>query len=609
MIRATLAVCVLLASILVLGQNLVDTNDTSAEPGLISVPVDGHSLQKAKEDSSTAFAWQRVQLVDHQEPVDEPGVSEPSLDTLAQRWGGRSNFRSRIRKTFNKPAVVTPTKPWQTQTPPDAAPAPSTSPTPAKPGEVNPADLPMAKIGKPIAPPPSRVPSMENKARPLRRSRRAATPAPTPAAEPTAPQRQRKNPPRVEELGSSGILDPADPRTRLLRPLTPSPTPEPIAASQPEAKTLPAPSSTSTQKQVTVTKPRYFDADWYQPVKMTSTMRSRKKRIDQVLNHYYKRPLNSKDHSPWSLMHTMVAWGSDSYIRAGGPTGRTVGTVHWLANNGISDGIRLMFVKDGILQARTGPGVQGHDGQFLAMLAQTRVRASYPLTVDGYDFTVSDLVELEKKTVRSDMELTFKLIALAHYLAPDDVWRSSTGTRWSIPKLINAEIAAPINGVTCGGTHRLMGLKYAVRMRRRAGMPVDGEFARAEKYTSDYVTLALNYQNDDGSFSSNFWRGRGNWGDNDRKLKTSGHILEYVVFSLPHEKLFSQQVTDGVDYLTSLLIENRMVDWPKGPIGHAIRALSLYNERVYNTPPGGRRAALMAQKRAERDADNGTVAR
>ena len=603
MIRATLAVCVLLASIFVLGQNLIDTDNSPMEPSLIEVPVDGTSPGH-QEDASTAFDGRDVDLVDHQEPV-------PSLDTLAQRWGGRSSFRSRSRRTYQRPQVVTPTQPWQTQTQPEPVPAttvaPGEPPTGADGTVISKDDLPMAKVGKPIAAPPANVPAIEDAARPLPQP--LVRKAPVVESQLPAPQPKTAAPAPAFELGTSGIIDPADPRARISRQFVPSRTPEPSRTTKSQtADSQTTKAATSPAAQASTTTPRYFDADWYQPVTMTPSMTARKQRIDQVLDFYYKRPLNSKDHSPWSLMHTMVAWGSDSYIRAGGPSGRTVGTVHWLGNNGISDGTRLMFVKNGVLQARTGPGVQGHDGQFLAMLAQTRVRPTYPLSVDGYDFQVSALIKLEKKTVRSDMELTFKLIGLAHYLAPDEVWRSATGTRWSIPKLINAEIAAPINGVTCGGTHRLMGLKYAVRMRRRAGMPVDGEFARAEKYTRDYVTLALNYQNEDGSFSSNFWRGRGTWGDNERKLKTSGHILEYVVFALPHKQLMSQQVTDGVDYLTSLLTENRMADWPKGPIGHAIRALSLYNERVYNTPPGGRRAALMAKKRAEREA-SGTTSR
>ena len=588
MIRATFAVSVLLASIFVLSQNLVDSsNDAEPDtPQPIEVPVDDEHLQTPQPNNvnSTAFVPGEIELVDH-----TTSEAMPSMDTLAQRWGGRSNLRSRMRGGSNPP-VVTPTRPWllrRSQRKGDPADENLTEADQSKPITDNPNNLPMAKEGRPIPAPARVVPEAEN-AKPIRGARpkpKVTVQQPTPA--------QRTQQPLHEIFDKAGILDPADPQVQRSLP-APTPTRSPT-----DEQTQPNPVKQAQPAPIVNAKPRYFDDDWYQSMELSPRMLARKRRIAQTLDHYYRLPLNSKDHSPWSLMHTMIAWGSDSYIRAGGPQGRSVGTVHWLANNGLSDGVRLLYVQNNEIRARTGPGLQGHDGQFLAMLAQTRVRDSYPIKVDGREFTVRDVIELEKKTCRSDMELTFKLIGLSHYLAPDEVWRSETGRRWNIPKLINAEIAAPINGVTCGGTHRLMGLKYAVRMRRRAGMPVDGEWARAEKYTSDYVQLALRQQNDDGSFSSNFFRGRGTWGDNDRKLKTTGHLLEYVVFSVPHEGLRDRRITLAVDYLTSMLMNNRYYDWPKGPIGHAIRALSLYNERVFNIPPGHRRAAKMAQLRAE----------
>lgn len=611
MIRATLAVCVLLASIFVLSQNLFDSSDETVrpEPRLIDVPTSETPLTADKLGQTLAFSPGQIELVGHVE-VDHVelvnGLASPPIEMIAQRWGGRSSFRSRMRRS-STPRVNS-TQPWQMQ-------SPATLPTPARPAPSIPGatkapenldDLPMAELGKPIPAPASVVPQAKSKPTPTRTPKplpkTVATPKVQPQPRPAVAEPKILSRPVDEAFDSLGIVDPADPT--IQRQLQPKPavSRKPVQTVQPAPpiRVKPAPAPAPVAAAPAPTKPRYFDVDWYQPSEnVTRVMTARQKRIAQALDHYYQRPLNSQDHSPWSLMHTMVAWGSDSYIRAGGPRGRSVGTVHWLANNGLSDGVRLLEVKNSKLVARTGPGLQGHDGQLLAMLAQTRVRSSYPISVDGRKFTVKDLVTLEKKTCRSDMELTFKLIGLSHYLAPEETWRSETGTRWSIPKLINAEIAAPINGVTCGGTHRLMGLKYAVRMRRRAGLPVSGEWARAEKYTNDYVSLALRQQNEDGSFSSNFFRGRGSWGDNDRKLKTTGHILEYVVFTVPHDKLQDQRVTNAVDYLTSLLMENRYYDWPKGPIGHAIRALSLYNERVFNQPPGKRRAAKMAQKRKD----------
>ena len=343
-----------------------------------------------------------------------------------------------------------------------------------------------------------------------------------------------------------------------------------------------------------------FDDDWYVPLEnMTSAMQARRDRIRQLLDFYFTKPLNTQEHSPWSIMHTMIGWGIDAQVRVGGPQGRMVNATTWLANNGISDGVQLLTVKEEEIRANNGPGLQGHDAQFLAMLAQTRVDPRIPISVLDKDFQIIDLIRSEQTTCQPSAELTFKLIGLSHYLTSDATWMAGD-SQWDIPRLIRAEITAPINGVTCGGTHRLMSLKYAARKRRAEGKPVDGQWARAEKYTSDYVRHSFALQNRDGSFSSNFYRGKGEWGDNDRKMKTTGHALELVLFCVDSDQLQDRRITASVDYLWQMMARNRYNDWPKGPLGHALRALSLYDERVYGRAPGHRSRAVARRAALER---------
>ena len=119
------------------------------------------------------------------------------------------------------------------------------------------------------------------------------------------------------------------------------------------------------------------------------------------------------------------------------------------------------------LRLRSGPGYQGHEGQFLHTLARSKVRSDYPIRVDGHEFTVADLIEYEKKTCRAGSELTFKLVALSHYLDSDATWTCDRGETWNIPRLIREELAQPIVGAACGGTHRLIGYSAAVNVRRK----------------------------------------------------------------------------------------------------------------------------------------------
>ena len=218
-----------------------------------------------------------------------------------------------------------------------------------------------------------------------------------------------------------------------------------------------------------------------------------------------------------------------------------------------------------------GPGFQGHEGQLLAMLAQSRVMIDYPIIVDGTRFTVADLVKAEQLGCRPNSELTFKLIGLSHYLDSDATWKDSGGGEWSIPRLIREELAQPINGVTCGGTHRLMGFSYTVAQRKRGGKPVTGQWQRAQKYVQDYHRYAFRLQNRDGSFSTIYFRGRESRPDANRRLETSGHILEWLVYSLPKEELNASHTISAVQYVADLMLTRRMDDWPIGPRGHATR--------------------------------------
>jgi hypothetical protein len=54
----------------------------------------------------------------------------------------------------------------------------------------------------------------------------------------------------------------------------------------------------------------------------------------------------------------------------------------------------------------------------------------------------------------------------------------------------------------------------------------------------------------------------------------------------------------SVDYLTSLLAENRNEKWGIGPLGHGLHALALYDERVFGGKPGTRATELAAARQA-----------
>jgi hypothetical protein len=305
------------------------------------------------------------------------------------------------------------------------------------------------------------------------------------------------------------------------------------------------------------------------------------KQIRQALTMYYPRHQNTRDNTPWEVMHAIIAYGVDTRLFKGGPAGERVNAVGWMCFNNPCAGERMLFVNRDKVDARRGVGVQGHAGQFLAILAQSHVKSDYPLMVSGKNFTLADLIEHEKETCVAGEELTFKLISLMHYLDSDAEWTTRDGQQWSIQRLVREELKQPIRGAACGGTHRLMGFSYAVNKRMQRGKPMVGEFRRAQTFVQDYHRYTFSMQNPDGSFSTEWFTRRGDSQDIDRRLKTSGHILEWIAFSLSDDELRDPRMVKVVDYLSSLLLKNSKHTWEIGPLGHGLHALAIYHNRVF----------------------------
>jgi hypothetical protein len=313
-------------------------------------------------------------------------------------------------------------------------------------------------------------------------------------------------------------------------------------------------------------------------------------RIAQTLAAYQRRPLNTAQHTPWEVMHGFIAFGIPTKLRVGGPGGDPVNAIGWVNTGGRCGGQVMLAAAGDRLTALRGIGVQGHSAQYLAVLAQSRVAMNSPITIQSKAFTVADLVTEEKLACKSGTELTFALIALAHYLPTDSEWTARDGKQWSLEKLVAEEIEQPIRGAPCGGTHRLFGLAYGCQRRLRATGQLDGVYLRADKFVRDYQQFALTkLQNRDGSFSTEWFKYPADRDDDiDRKIQTTGHILEWLVASLDQDALFQPRVTAAVEFLSASLAREPSRDWKIGPLGHALHALTIYQERAWGTVlPGG----------------------
>ena len=133
----------------------------------------------------------------------------------------------------------------------------------------------------------------------------------------------------------------------------------------------------------------------------------------------------------------------------------------------------------------------------------------------------------------------------------------------------------------------------AVKIREKRGEPVDGQWLRAQKYTDAYHKYAIKLQNRDGSFSTSWLKKRDASGDtrssypNDRAHSRMARFLiaRGGIDRSPHRQC--RELPDS-----TMLNRYRQREWEIGHAGHALRALALYNERVFGDKPGERRALL-----------------
>ncbi len=91
-----------------------------------------------------------------------------------------------------------------------------------------------------------------------------------------------------------------------------------------------------------------------------------------------------------------------------------------------------------------------------------------------------------------------------------------------------------------------MGLSYALMMRRRYELPITGHWARADVYINDFVQYAWTLQNPDGSFSTDWFEGRANEPNMERKVSNDGPYLEWLIFTLPADQLQDPRIAKSI---------------------------------------------------------------
>jgi hypothetical protein len=217
----------------------------------------------------------------------------------------------------------------------------------------------------------------------------------------------------------------------------------------------------------------------------------RQARVERVLTKVHGRPLASNSHTPWVIMHGVIAFESALQVHdAAGE--QQMNAIDYLLEKATYEGRGIFRETDGV---PTLPP-----------------RRQY--------FQVQDHVE--------DQELGWTLVAMSTYVPRHKSWTTADGRRYRVEDVVALAVERDPRRETEGGPHHLYGVAYALRRYDDRGGPHTGAWAQARAYLDRYVDLARRYQQEDGAFSEVMFRGSRPPHSPRTLVSTTGHLTPHA---------------------------------------------------------------------------------
>jgi hypothetical protein len=324
--------------------------------------------------------------------------------------------------------------------------------------------------------------------------------------------------------------------------------------------------------------------------KLTKAQAALREQVRKTLASYLQQPFGTRQNTAGEIMDFCLPFGCSTEISLYDASSgeRRVNGITCLCWNFPCYDYQPLTLNSGHIAARLGYGVQSQPSQLLATLAFARVQANYPLRAGSATRTVADLIESEKLACRAGSDLSLKLVGLSYY-AEDGDWKNDQGEDWSVEKIVREELNRTMNGSNDAGMNRLLGLAYANYRREKRDLPLEGQYARADKYLKEFHKYAFNLQNADGSWGY-FLGARGENRDPASELRSTAYVLEWLALSLGDDHLSDDRVGAAVaDVVKGLNTQRNLGSMPNLPareintIARALHALAIYDDRFYKT--------------------------
>lgn len=318
------------------------------------------------------------------------------------------------------------------------------------------------------------------------------------------------------------------------------------------------------------------------------------KQIDEALEYTYDhRRLSAgpgaNDQAAWQIVHGALAFKREFLVSDGT---KDVSAVDYILAGGKMKGLDLRKgdlldeatkrygIKTVVAEDKMG---QGHTDQWLGYLSDCRLPLDEPIVVEGEKHAIADYIDQAKLDVINNpiREYSWTLMALICYYPTDYTWKAKDGSEWNIAKLVEIELEHSLDSSACGGTHRMTALAMAYNQRKAEGKPFDGVWKQLEKRINDCIAKAKEFQNPDGSLSTNYFARPGRSADLAVCMGSAGHVMEYLATSLEKEDLKQPWVKRAVLDVCKTFRKTKPVDVECGALFHAAHGLVLYREKVY----------------------------
>ena len=313
------------------------------------------------------------------------------------------------------------------------------------------------------------------------------------------------------------------------------------------------------------------------PVPAAEIPNGLRERIEAAIEQVKQRDVQVSN-GFWTVSHGILGVGPELTLY-NPETKDRVNAVDYICTGGRVRGMTFIPTKYG-LEVQNGPMFvgQGHTDQFVAEMVQSGLSPEQKFIVHGKEYTFMDFIRHTQSRVRvtTDQELSWAIVAIGQFLGTDVTWTNSFDEELHFEDLVRYELDQDIEEAACGGTHRLFGLSWVYHLHLRDGGQEVGVWKEVADKTAKYQQLARDLQNPDGSFSTSFFRGPGNASDMKLRINTTGHMLEWLAFSLSDAQLQEPWVRHAANALAMMILDIQDSPIDGGVLYHAVHGLRLY---------------------------------